>query len=68
MDYNETKGLLASKTAWGCLVAMLPFIHDVALTFLTGAPISDQAAVAMVGALSALIGRLRATKDIKGLF
>ncbi len=67
VDY-KTKGLLASKTTWGCIVALLPLLHDLGIMFLTGVPIPNQSLISGIGALGALIGRVTANKSIKGLF
>lgn len=72
MTFIEDKGVLASKTVWGGVVAVLPLVLEIVQKFGVASGIATTpeltAAVSGIGGLIAIIGRLKAKKTIGGLF
>jgi hypothetical protein len=65
----ETKPLIASKSFWGALIALLPAASDSVQQLLGSGFIPPQVApwLAGAGALLALLGRVTATSQISGV-
>lgn len=68
----QTKGLVASKTVQGAVIAGLPAIdHLLTVLGVFQAPLLSEAAAAVAsaaGALLAIYGRIKASKKLFGLF
>jgi len=72
MNTNGTKGLLASTTTQGAIIAGLPAVDAILVQLgIFDQPLLSQAFAAVVsaaGAILAIWGRVKATKKISGLF
>jgi len=68
---NDTKPALASSGIWGSILAIVPLVDQAIATFnvVPTGFINDAAGVVvgLFGAILALRGRLKASKQIKGI-